>query len=250
MSGFAEWWQTAVVDQFYQTFIEKDRYLMILKGLGQTLLITLLAVLIGFLLGFLIAVVRSTADKQKDSKKGNPFLRFLLRFLNGLCKVYLTVFRGTPVMVQLMIFYFVIFTSFSGVNGVFIVAVLTFGLNSAAYVAEIFRSGIMSIDAGQFEAGRSLGFGYASTMIHIILPQAFKNVLPALFNEFIVLLKETSVVGYIGGQDLTRAADQIRSQTYQALFPLVSVAIIYLIVVMGLTKLVSMLERRLRTSEQ
>lgn len=249
MSGFAEWWQTAIVDQLYQTFIEEDRYMMILKGLGQTLMITVLAVLIGFLLGFLIAVVRSTADKQKGTRKGNPFLHFLLRFLNGICKVYLTIFRGTPVIVQLLIFNFVIFSGIRGANGVFFVAVLTFGLNSSAYVAEIFRSGIMSIDAGQFEAGRSLGFSYASTMIHIILPQAFKNVLPALFNEFIVLLKETSVVGYIAGQDLTRAATQIQSQTYQALFPMVSVALIYLVMVMGLTKLVSLLERRLRTSE-
>ena len=205
--------------------------------------------MIGFLLGFLIAVVRSTADKQKGMKKGNPVARFLLRLANGVCKVYLTIFRGTPVIVQLLIFNFVVFASLRGTQGVFIVAVLTFGLNSAAYVAEIFRSGIMSIEAGQFEAGRSLGFSYASTMAHIILPQAFKNVLPALANEFIVLLKETSVVGYIAGQDLTRAATQIQSQTYQALFPMVSVALIYLVLVMGLTKLVSLLERRLRNSE-
>ena len=249
MGGFSQWWQESVADPFYQTFIAQDRYMMIVKGLGQTLLITLLAVLIGFLLGFFIAVVRSTADKQKDLKKGNPFLRFLLRFFSGVCKVYLTIFRGTPVIVQLLIFNFVIFASIRGTGGVFFVAVLTFGLNSAAYVAEIFRSGIMSIEAGQFEAGRSLGFSYASTMLHIILPQAFKNVLPALANEFIVLLKETSVVGYIAGQDLTRAATQIQSQTYQALFPMVSVALIYLVMVMGLTKLVSLLERRLRNSE-
>lgn len=249
MDGISQWWQDAIADPFYQTFIAEDRYMMILKGLGQTILITVLAVLIGFVLGFLIAVVRSTADRQQDLRKGNPVGRFILCFLNGFCKVYLTVFRGTPVIVQLLIFNFVIFTSLRGDGGVFFVAVLTFGLNSAAYVAEIFRSGIMSIDKGQFEAGRSLGFSYASTMIHIILPQAFKNVLPALGNEFIVLLKETSVVGYIAGQDLTRAATQIQSQTYQALFPMVSVAIIYLVMVMGLTKLVSLLERRLRNSE-
>lgn len=168
--------------------------------------------------------------------------------MNFLAKVYLTVIRGTPVLVQLLIIYFVVFASVD-INKI-IVAVMAFGINSGAYVAEIIRSGIMSIDDGQFEAGRSLGFNYTQTMIYIILPQALKNVLPALANEFIVLLKETSVSGYIAIQDLTKGGDIIRSQTYNALFPLLMVAAIYLIMVLFFEKLVSILERRLRNSER
>lgn len=168
--------------------------------------------------------------------------------MNFLAKVYLTVIRGTPVLVQLLIIYFVVFASVD-INKI-IVAVMAFGINSGAYVAEIIRSGIMSIDDGQFEAGRSLGFNYTQTMIYIILPQALKNVLPALANEFIVLLKETSVSGYIAIQDLTKGGDIIRSQTYNALFPLLMVAVIYLIMVLFFEKLVSILERRLRNSER
>ena len=168
--------------------------------------------------------------------------------MNFLAKVYLTVIRGTPVLVQLLIIYFVVFASVD-INKI-IVAVMAFGINSGAYVAEIIRSGIMSIDEGQFEAGRSLGFNYTQTMIYIILPQALKNVLPALANEFIVLLKETSVSGYIAIQDLTKGGDIIRSQTYNALFPLLMVAAIYLIMVLFFEKLVSILERRLRNSER
>ena len=175
-------------------------------------------------------------------------LGFLLWFFNLICKLYLTIIRGTPVVVQLLIIYFVIFASVD-VDKV-IVAVIAFGINSAAYVAEIFRGGIMSIDIGQMEAGRSLGFSYWQTMMHIILPQAFKTVLPTLGNEFIVLLKETSVAGYIALQDLTKGGDIIRSRTYDAFFPLISVAIIYLVMVMIFTKLVSMLERRLQQSER
>lgn len=194
------------------------------------------AVLIGIALGFLVAIVRSTYDRTGK-----------LKILNLLCKLYLTVIRGTPVVVQLLIIYFVIFGS-TDVDKVF-VAVLAFGINSGAYVAEIFRSGIMSIDNGQFEAGRSLGFNYVQTMIHIIMPQAFKNVLPALGNEFIVLLKETSVSGYIAMQDLTKGGDIIRSQTFDAFMPLIGVALIYLAMVLIFTKLVNMLERRLRSSD-
>ena len=168
--------------------------------------------------------------------------------MNFLAKVYLTVIRGTPVLVQLLIIYFVVFASVD-INKI-IVAVMAFGINSGAYVAEIIRIGIMSIDDGQFEAGRSLGFNYTQTMIYIILPQALKNVLPALANEFIVLLKETSVSGYIAIQDLTKGGDIIRSQTYNALFPLLMVAAIYLIMVLFFEKLVSILERRLRNSER
>lgn len=223
-------------DKFYSNFIEDRRWEYITDGLKVTLLVTFFAVIIGILIGFLIAIVRSTYDKTGK-----------LRILNVICKIYLTVIRGTPVVVQLLIIYFVIFASFD-INKV-IVAIMAFGLNSGAYVAEIFRSGIMSIDNGQFEAGRSLGFNYVQTMIHIIMPQAFKNVLPALGNEFIVLLKETSVSGYIALQDLTKGGDIIRSRTYEALMPLLAVALIYLIMVMIFTKLVNMLERRLRNSD-
>ena len=167
--------------------------------------------------------------------------------MNAICKLYLTVIRGTPVVVQLLIIYFVIFGSMD-ISKV-IVAVMAFGLNSGAYVAEIFRSGIMSVDSGQFEAGRSLGFNYAQTMMYIIMPQAFKNVLPALGNEFIVLLKETSVSGYIALQDLTKGGDIIRSRTYDAFMPLIAVALIYLAMVLIFTKLVNILERRLRSSD-
>lgn len=194
------------------------------------------ALIIGVVLGFLVAIVRSTYDKTGK-----------LKILNLICKVYLTVIRGTPVVVQLLIIYFIIFGSVD-INKT-LVAVMAFGFNSGAYVAEIFRSGIMSIDDGQFEAGRSLGFNYAQTMFYIIMPQAFKNVLPALGNEFIVLLKETSVSGYIALEDLTKGGDIIRSRTYDAFMPLIAVAVIYLVMVMIFTKLVNMLERRLRNSD-
>ena len=205
--------------------------------------------MIGIVLGFIIALIRSTYDRTgKKIFRWDGFGDFILWFFNLICKLYLTIIRGTPVVVQLLIIYFVIFASVD-VDKV-IVAVIAFGINSAAYVAEIFRGGIMSIDIGQMEAGRSLGFSYWQTMMHIILPQAFKTVLPTLGNEFIVLLKETSVAGYIALQDLTKGGDIIRSRTYDAFFPLISVAIIYLVMVMIFTKLVSMLERRLQQSER
>lgn len=223
-------------DRFYRNFIKDDRWMYIVDGLKVTLLVTFFAVLIGIVIGFLVATVRSTYDKTGK-----------LKILNILCQIYLTVIRGTPVVVQLLIIYFVIF---GNVNIDKIpVAIMAFGFNSGAYVAEIFRSGIMSIDGGQFEAGRSLGFNYVQTMRYIIMPQAFKNVLPALGNEFIVLLKETSVAGYIALQDLTKAGDIIRSRTYDAFMPLIAVALIYLAMVLIFTKLVNMLERRLRNSD-
>lgn len=224
-------------EKFYQNFIEENRYMYLVRGLGNTLLITVFALLIGLALGFLIAVVRTTHDKIGK-----------LKLLNMICRVYLTVIRGTPVMVQLLIIYYVVFAS-ARVDKI-VVASLAFGLNSAAYVAEIIRSGIMSIDGGQMEAGRSLGLSYPMTMIYIIAPQAFKNVLPALANEFIVLIKETSVSGYIGTMDLTRGGDIIRSTTYEAFLPLFAVALIYLVIVVGLTSCVSKLERRLRSNER
>ena len=221
---------------FISNFIEDNRWRYITDGLKITLLDTVFAVLIGVVLGFLIAIVRTTHDKTGK-----------LKILNAICKVYLTVIRGTPVVVQLMIIYFIIFGSVD-ISKV-LVAIIAFGINSGAYVAEIFRSGIMSIDNGQFEAGRSLGFNYAQTMMYIIMPQAFKNVLPTLCNEFISLLKETSVSGYIALQDLTKGGDIIRSRTYDAFMPLIAVALIYLAMVMIFTKLVSLLERRLRNSD-
>ena len=221
---------------FISNFIEDNRWRYITDGLKITLLVTVFAVLIGVVLGFLIAIVRTTHDKTGK-----------LKILNAICKVYLTVIRGTPVVVQLMIIYFIIFGSVD-ISKV-LVAIIAFGINSGAYVAEIFRSGIMSIDNGQFEAGRSLGFNYAQTMMYIIMPQAFKNVLPTLCNEFISLLKESSVSGYIALQDLTKGGDIIRSRTYDAFMPLIAVALIYLAMVMIFTKLVSLLERRLRNSD-
>lgn len=222
--------------KFVNNFITDNRWEYIADGLATTLQVTFFAVIIGIVLGFLIAIVRSTYDKTGK-----------LKVLNAVCKLYLTVIRGTPVVVQLLIIYFVIFGSVD-ISKV-LVAVMAFGFNSGAYVAEIFRSGIMSIDGGQFEAGRSLGFNYVQTMRYIIMPQAFKNVLPALGNEFIVLLKETSVAGYIALQDLTKGGDIIRSRTYDAFMPLIMVALIYLVMVLIFTKLVNMLERRLRNSD-
>ena len=244
-----EWltdWIDGLVDQFYLNFIKDDRYMFILKGLGITLLVTFFAVLLGIALGVVCAIVRSTYDKiHREMRRG--FGRFVLGFVNKIVQLYLTVIRGTPVVVQLMIMYFIIFASS---KNKILVAIRAFGSNSGAYVAEIVRSGIMSIDNGQFEAGRSLGFNYVQTMTYIIVPQAFKNVLPALANEFIVLLKETSVSGYIGLEDMTKGGDIIRSRTYTAYMPLLTVAAIYLIIVIFFSKLVSMLERRLRNSER
>lgn len=216
--------------------IEEHRYKYLLDGLKVTLSITLFAVLIGIVLGFMVAIIRSTHDKTGK-----------LKIADIICRIYLTVVRGTPVVVQLMIAYYIIFATADISKTV--VAILAFGLNSGAYVAEIFRSGIMAVPTGQFEAGRSLGFSYGKTMRLIIMPQAFKNVLPALGNEFIVLVKETSVAGYIAIQDLTKGGDIIRSQTYDPFTSLITVALMYLIMVMVFTKLVSILERRLRSSD-
>ena len=224
------------IAKFQQDFIEKDRYLYLLRGLGNTLLIAVLAVLLGIVVGFLVAIIRSTHDKHGG-----------LNVLNFICKMYLTIWRGTPTMVQLLIMYYIILVA---LDNKIAVAVIAFGLNSAAYVAEIVRSGIMSVDEGQFEAGRSLGLNYSQTMRLIILPQAFKNVLPALANEFIVLLKETSISGYIGLNDLTRGGDIIRSITYDPMLPLFGVALIYLVLVVILSSLVKKLERRLRSNER
>lgn len=225
------------VDQFTLNFIDDNRYRYILEGFGNTLIITLLAALLGIALGFLVAIIRSSHDKTGHMK-----------IPNFICQVYLTVVRGTPTMIQLLIIYYVIFASVN-VSKI-LAAVVAFGLNSGAYVAEIVRSGIMSVDEGQSEAGRSLGLNYRQTMQFIIMPQAFKNVLPALGNEFIVLLKETSISGYIGLTDLTHGGDIIRGITFSPFMPLIAVALIYLALVTGLSWCVGRLERRLRVSER
>ena len=225
------------LEKLHDTFIVGDRWKYLVNGLKTTLIITVFAVLLGMLIGFLVAIIRATHDRTGRLKVGNL-----------ICKLYLTVIRGTPVMVQLLIIYYVIFASVRIDKT--IVGILAFGINSGAYVAEIVRSGIMSIDKGQFEAGASLGLNYSKTMKHIILPQAFKNVLPALANECIVLLKETSVAGYIALEDLTKGGDIIRSSTYEPFLPLFAVALIYLIIVVGLSALVGKLERRLKKSDR
>ena len=239
------------MSEFFQEFkrvmLDNNRFDFILDGLKNTFMITLGSLLLGVALGVIVAIIRSTYDKNHiHLKKSGGFSYYIFTVLDAICKLYLTVIRGTPVVVQLMIFYFIIFSSSD--NGV-AVATFAFGINSGAYVAEIFRSGIMAIDNGQFEAGRSLGFNYIQTMIYIIIPQMFKVVLPTLCNEFIVLLKETSVAGYVGVIDLTKAGNTIAGRTFSYFIPLITVAIIYLIVVIVLTKLVGVLERRLRNSD-
>ena len=238
------WFESFKAD-FNLNFIQGDRWKFLLDGLGATLTITLLSGLLGILIGVVIAMVRSTYDKTAEGAR-KTIGRRLFGLVDWVCRVYLTVLRGTPVVVQLMIIYFVIFASAD--NGT-MVAALAFGLNSGAYVAEIVRGGIMSIDNGQFEAGRSLGFNYVQTMRFIIIPQAVKNVLPSLANEFIALLKEPSVAGYVAVRDLTKAGDIIRSRTYSPFLPLIAVALIYLVLVMFFSWLVSKLERRLRNSD-
>ena len=230
---------------FYVNFIKDNRWKHITEGLGNTLKITFFACILGIVIGALLAVIRSTYDAASGMKKKTPGY-YIMTCLNWIAKTYITVIRGTPVVVQLMIMYYVIMVNTD--NGVF-VAILSFGINSGAYVAEVIRSGIMSIDKGQTEAGRSLGFNYVQTMWYIILPQAIKNVLPSLANEFIALLKETSVSGYITVKDLTRAGDIIRGRTFSPLFPLLAVALIYLVLVLLFSSMVSKLERRLRSSD-
>lgn len=237
---------SGIAESFQRTFITDDRWLQILKGLGVTLQITFFALIIGVVLGFIIAIIKSTHDTNLANRKCRTFGDYVLKVINAICNIYITVIRGTPVVIQLMIMYYIIFASSR--DGV-VAAIISFGVNSGAYVAEIVRSGIMSIDKGQFEASRSLGFNYSKTMIHIIVPQAFKNVLPALGNEFIVLLKETSVAGYVALQDLTYVGNLIRSRTYEAFFPLITVAVIYLVIVLLISFFLKKLERRLRNSD-
>ena len=239
---------TKFKNDFILCFIDDSKWKWLIDGLKNTMIITFFALLIGLVIGVVIATIRSTFDKNREEyrKKGGIFY-FLWFVVNSICNIYLTVVRGTPVVVQLLIAYFIIFASSR--NGV-AVAIFAFGLNSGAYVAEIIRGGIMSIDNGQFEAGRSLGFNYVQTMTYIVIPQVFKSVLPTLCNEFIVLIKETSVAGYVGVMDLTKAGDRIRGISFKAFMPLIAVALIYLVVVVVLTQLVKILERRLRQNER
>ena len=246
-SAGGSWWDD-VKAQFVLNFVEKDRWRSLLEGLGNTLRITFFAALLGIAIGIVIAAIRTTFDNNKENMKHSKSVGYyVLGFFNAICKIYLTVIRGTPVVVQLLIIYFIIFASSTKD---ILIASLAFGINSGAYVAEILRGGIMSIDKGQFEAGRSLGFNYVQTMIYVIIPQVLKNVLPTLLNEFIALLKETSVAGYVGVVDLTRAGNAIRGATFSAFMPLIAVALIYLAIVMLLTWIVSIIERRLRKNER
>lgn len=225
-----------MIDSFYKTLIYDDRYKYILEGLKNTLVIALFAVLIGIILGILISLVK---NRYKENGKG--------KILNGIANIYVTIIRGTPAVLQLMILYYVIFKKVD-IN-IVIVGIISFGLNSAAYVSEIIRAGIDSVDIGQKEAARSLGLNYKQEMFNIILPQAIKNVLPALGNEFITLLKETSVAGYIGIIELIKASDIIASNTFDYFFPLIIVAIIYLILTLGLSKLLGVFERKFKNEK-
>ena len=240
----SDFWQD-LISQINRSFIVDNRWRFIVEGVGNTLTITFFALILGTIIGVIIAAVRSSWDRTSQAIPRGP-AKFIFGFFNILCKVYLTIIRGTPIMIQLMIIFFVIMTA----TDKMIVAIIAFGINSGAYVAEIVRSGIMSVDAGQFEAGRSLGFNYIHTMRLIVLPQAFKNILPALANEFIVLIKETAIAGVIGVTDLTRGANIIRGVTFQSFVPLTTVALIYLLMVMFFTWLVGKLERRMRSSER
>ena len=241
-------WFADLSKKFMLCFIDKGYWKWLVEGFRNSLVITFFAIIIGFVFGVVLATIRSSYDKNEETLKLRGGIGYwLLKIINAISKIYITVVRGVPVVVQLMLWYFVILVSQD--NGV-IVAIVAFGFNSAAYVAEIFRGGIMSVDNGQFEAGRSLGFGYVRTMIHIIIPQAVKTVLPTLLNEVIALLKETSVAGYVGIMDLTKAGDLIRGRTFEAFMPLFAVAIIYLLTVIILTAVFTSIERRLRKSER
>ncbi len=237
---FATLWR-----DFQTAFIVDNRWKYIVEGIQNTLILTFFALILGVVLGVIIAAIRSTYDRQYAHMTGVG--KVFLAIGNWICKVYLTVIRGTPSMVQILIIFFIIMATSSNKM---LCGIIAFGINSGAYVAEIIRGGIMSVDPGQSEAGRSLGFGYAQTMWHIVIPQAFKSILPALANEFIVLLKETAIAGYVGVTDLTRGANIIRGITYQSFWPLFSVAAVYLMMVMFFSWLVGKLERRLQNSER
>ena len=228
--------------KFYQAFILKDRWLQYINGVGTTLLVTAIALALGIVLGSVVALVRVAHDQQRPGHK-NP----VLGFFNIICEIYTTIIRGTPMMVQLLIMSMVIFANSRNFT---MVGALTLGINSGAYVSEIIRSGLMSIDKGQMEAGRSLGLNYMTTMVNVIIPQAIKNILPALGNEFITLLKDTSLISVIAGKELLYAAKAISAKTYDYMFPLLGVSVVYLVMVIIFTWLLGILERRLRASDR
>ena len=238
----ATWWQELFV-RFYQAFLEADRWQQYLEGVGVTLVVTAMALAIGVVLGVLVAIIRTAHDQQRVGRPKNP----LLGLANAVCKVYVTVIRGTPMMVQVLIMGLVIFSSSRNYT---MVGALTLGINSGAYVSEIIRGGLMAVDPGQMEAGRSLGLDYITTMVRIIIPQAVRSILPALGNEFIILLKDTSLITTIGGKELLHAAQGIMNRTYEAMFPLLGIAAIYLVLVMIFTWLLGKLERRLAQSDR
>lgn len=242
LEGEAAWWQEFYV-RFYQAFIEGNRWQQYLEGVGVTLVATAMALAIGVVLGVLVAVIRTAHDQQRPGRPRNP----VLGVINAICKIYVTVIRGTPMLVQVLIMGMVVFASSRNYT---MVGALTLGINSGAYVAEIIRGGLMSLDSGQSEAGRSLGMGYIDTMRFIVIPQAFKAILPSLGNEFIVLLKDTSMISVIGGQELVYFAKNIVNRTFDAMFPLLGSAVIYLVLVMIFTWLQGKLERRLRKSDR
>lgn len=233
-----------MVSSFIQTFITEDRWKLFVKGLGITLEVAILALIIGIVIGIIIAIIRTVHDQQRSKKKGVGHA--ILNVANLICRLYLAVIRGTPMMVQLLIMYFVVFAS--STNAV-MVAVIAFGINSGAYVAEIVRSGIMSVDQGQMEAARSLGLPYGKSMRYIIIPQAIKNILPALGNEMITLLKDTSLVSVIGLRDLTKTAMNVQGRTYQAFMPFIGIAVVYLVIVLIIAKILGVVERRMRASD-
>jgi len=239
-------WFDELQRQFILNFIDGDRWRFIVDGLFITLRVTFFSLIFGTVIGVMVSIIRSTYEKTYSEMKRGPG-KIILMIINKICVIYLTVIRGTPVMVQLLIFYLVVLVNISSGE---VIGIIAFSINAGAYIAEIFRSGIMSIDKGQFEAGRSLGLNFVQTMQYIIIPQAFRNVIPTMANECIVLLKETSILGVIGVQDLTRGGQLISGRTYSPFMPLLAVACIYLAFVMVLTWLVSKLERRLRTSER
>ena len=234
-------WQDLFV-KFYQAFIQEDRWLQYIEGVGTTLLVTAMALALGVVLGSIVALVRVAHDQQRPHRR-NP----VLGFFNAVLKVYVTVIRGTPMMVQMLIMSMVIFASSRNFT---MVGALTLGINSGAYVSEIIRGGLMAVDPGQMEAGRSLGLDYITTMVRIIIPQAVRSILPALGNEFIILLKDTSLITTIGGKELLYAARGIMNRTYEAMFPLLGIAAIYLVLVMIFTWLLGKLERRLAQSDR
>ena len=228
--------------KFYQAFIVADRWQQYSKGVGTTLLVTAMALALGIALGSVVAMIRVAHDQQKPHHR-NP----VLGIFNAVAKVYATVIRGTPMMVQLLIMSMVVFKSSREFT---LIGALTLGINSGAYVSEIIRGGLMAVDPGQMEAGRSLGLNYMTTMLEIIIPQAIRSILPALGNEFIVLLKDTSLITVIGGKELLYAAQGIMNRTYEAMFPLLGIACIYLVLVMLLSWLLSKVERKLAQSDR